>query len=85
MANRADQIALTEYQLAVQAAQERVQRLTAALQQAVQGWRFEPIVACSWPSFVPSIKAVATALDVHCIADSYASHKHPKVRTWLAE
>ncbi len=41
----ADQIALTEYQLAVQAAEERVQRLTAALQQAVQGWRFEPVVA----------------------------------------
>lgn len=41
----ADQIALTEYQLAVQAAQERVQRMTAALQQAVQGWRFEPVVA----------------------------------------
>ncbi len=41
----ADQIALTEYQLAVQAAEERVQRLTAAPQQAVQGWRFEPVVA----------------------------------------
>ena len=41
----ADQIALTENQLAVQAAEERVQRLTAALQQAVQGWRFEPVVA----------------------------------------
>ncbi|OAI78720.1 hypothetical protein RSP799_15220 [Ralstonia solanacearum] len=21
---------------------------------------------------------------MHCIADSYASHKHPKVRAWLA-
>ncbi len=41
----AAQIALTEYQLAVQAAEERVQRLTTALQQAVQGWRFEPVVA----------------------------------------
>lgn len=40
-----DQFSLTEYQLAVQAADERVQRLTAALQQAVQGWRFGPVVA----------------------------------------
>ena len=41
----ADQIALTEYQLAVQTAQERVQRLTDALQQATQDWRFEPVVS----------------------------------------
>jgi transposase len=41
----ADQIALTEYQLAVQTAEERVQRLTAALQQATQGWRFEAVVS----------------------------------------
>src|SRR6476620_6163011 len=30
-------------------------------------------------------KAVPPELDVHCIADNYASHKHPKVRAWLAE
>lgn len=30
-------------------------------------------------------KAVPTTLDVHCIADNYASHKHPKVRAWLAQ
>lgn len=41
----ADQIALTEYHLAVQGADERVKRLGAALQQAAQGWRFEPVVA----------------------------------------
>ena len=41
----ADQIALAEYQLAVQGADERVQRLTVALQQTVRGWRFEPAVA----------------------------------------
>ncbi|HJW46877.1 MAG TPA: IS110 family transposase [Lysobacter sp.] len=38
-------IALAEYQLAVQAAEQRVQRLTTALLQVVQGWRFEPVVA----------------------------------------
>lgn len=41
----ADQIALTEYQLAAQAAQERVQRLGEALAQAARGWRFEHVVA----------------------------------------
>lgn len=29
-------------------------------------------------------KAVPAELDVHCIVDNYASHKHPKVRAWLA-
>lgn len=41
----ADQIVLTEYQLAVQAAQERFQRLNEALTQAVRGWCFECVVA----------------------------------------
>lgn len=36
--------------------------------------------------FLRSIdKAVPAELDIHCIADNYASHKHPKVRAWLAE
>lgn len=30
-------------------------------------------------------KAVPAELDVHCIVDNYGSHKHPKVRAWLAE
>jgi len=29
--------------------------------------------------------AVPPDLDVHLIADNYATHKHPKVRTWLAQ
>lgn len=36
--------AFTEYWLAVQAADERVLRLTRALGDAVAGWRFEPVV-----------------------------------------
>jgi putative transposase len=37
-------------------------------------------------AFLRSIdKAVPIELDVHCIADNYASHKHPRVRAWLAE
>jgi transposase len=38
-------IALTEYQLAVQAAEQRLQRLTQALLEVVRGWRFEAVVA----------------------------------------
>lgn len=41
----ADQIALCEYQLAAQWAEQRVARLSIALTQAVGGWRFEPVVA----------------------------------------
>ena len=38
------QTAFTEYQLAIQGADERVARLTQALEQAIEGWRFEPVV-----------------------------------------
>jgi transposase len=41
----ASQVAFTEYLLAVQAADERVQRLSQALQDSIDGWRFEPVVA----------------------------------------
>ena len=37
-------------------------------------------------SFLREIdKAVLQELDVHCIADNYASYEHPKVRAWLAQ
>lgn len=41
----AAQTAFTEYLLALQAADERVQRLSQALQDSIRGWRFEPVVA----------------------------------------
>lgn len=41
---QAAQTAFTEYWLAVQAADERVQRLTQALQPSIVGWRFEQVV-----------------------------------------
>lgn len=41
----ASQVAFTEYLLAVQAADERVQRLSQVLQDSISGWRFEPVVA----------------------------------------
>jgi transposase len=39
-----DRIAQAEYQLAVQSAEHRVQRLTIALTEAARGWRFQPVV-----------------------------------------
>lgn len=36
-------------------------------------------------AFLRSIdKAVPAQLEVHCIVDNYSSHKHPKVKAWLA-
>jgi putative transposase len=36
-------------------------------------------------AFLRSIdKAVPAELEVHCIVDNYSSHKHPKVKAWLA-
>jgi len=40
----AAQTAFTEYQLQVEAADQRVKRLTLALQTSIQGWRFEAVV-----------------------------------------
>ena len=37
-------------------------------------------------SFLRSLDACVPAeLDVHLVVDNYATHKHPKVRTWLAQ
>ena len=38
------QVAFTEYHLAVQAGDQRLERLTKALTASVAGWRFEPVV-----------------------------------------
>ena len=40
-----ERVALAEYQLAVQAAEQRVERLTDALGEAIKGWRLEAVVA----------------------------------------
>jgi putative transposase len=37
-------------------------------------------------SFLRNLDAcIPPALDVHLVVDNYATHKHPKVRTWLAQ
>jgi transposase len=39
-----------------------------------------------WLKFLKKIEAEATAeVDIHLILDNYATHKHPKVRAWLAK
>lgn len=39
-----------------------------------------------WLRFLRAIdRAVPRLLDVHLIADNYATHKHPKVKAWLAK
>lgn len=43
-ANATDQIVFTEYWQGVVSADERVARLTAALEGAIEGWRYEPVV-----------------------------------------
>lgn len=40
----AQQVAMSEYTLAVQACDERVARLSLALLHAIEGWRYEPVV-----------------------------------------
>ncbi|NEV03406.1 transposase, partial [Bradyrhizobium uaiense] len=36
-------------------------------------------------AFLRHIEAnVPPQLDIHLVVDNYATHKHPKVRTWLA-
>jgi transposase len=39
-----------------------------------------------WLSFLKAIEAAAPAeVDIHLILDNYATHKHPKVKAWLAK
>jgi transposase len=60
----AAQIAFTEYVLAVQAAEQRVQRLTQALGECVTGWRFEPVVAA-----LQALRGVALVTAVGLVAE----------------
>jgi len=41
---RSSQMAFTEYLLAIEAGDKRVERLSVALEEAIAGWRFEPVV-----------------------------------------
>ena len=69
------QIAFTEYQLAVQAADERLQRLTTALAQAVQGWRHEPVVQA-----LQALRGIDLASAVGIVAEicDFSRFAHPR-------
>jgi transposase len=56
--------ALTEYQLAVQSADERVARLTKALEDSVSTWRFASVV-----SALPAMRGIDTVSAVGLVAE----------------
>jgi transposase len=72
---RAAQIAFTEYFLAVQAADQRLQRLDSALQDAIKGWRFEPVV-----SALRALRGVDTTAAVGLAAEigDFRRFAHPR-------
>ena len=69
------QTAFTEYQLAVQAADERVERLTHALAQSIHGWRFEPVVAS-----LQALRGVDVVTAIGLVAEigDLARFEHPR-------
>jgi transposase len=71
----ATQTAFTEYWLAVKAADERVARLTQALQQAVRGWRFESVVDA-----LQALRGVAAVSAIGLVAEigDFGRFEHPR-------
>lgn len=71
----AAQTAFTEYLLAVQAADERVQRLSQALQDSIRGWRFEPVVAA-----LQALRGVDLINAVGLVAEigDFSRFEHPR-------
>lgn len=60
----ADQIALAEYQLAADTAEQRVVRVTQALTQATVSWRFAPVVAA-----LRSLRGIDTVSAIGLVAE----------------
>ena len=60
----ATQTAFTEYWRAVEAADERVERLTKALQSSIAGWRFEPVVGA-----LQALRGVAALTAIGLVAE----------------
>lgn len=73
--NRSSQIAFTEYQLAVQAADERLQRLTDALSSAVPGWRHAPVVKA-----LQAMRGIDVVTAVGLVAEicDFSRFEHPR-------
>jgi transposase len=72
---QASQTAFTEYWLAVQAAEERVQRLTQALKASITGWRFEPLVAA-----LQALRGIDAVSAIGLVAEigDLARFEHPR-------
>lgn len=60
----ATQTAFTEYWQAVTAADDRVDRLTKALQASITGWRFEPVVAA-----LQALRGIAAITAIGLVAE----------------
>lgn len=75
LAEQASQIALSEYLLAEQAADQRVRRLTEALEQSIQGWRFAPVVQA-----IQALRGIALVSAITLVAEigDLRRFKHPR-------
>ncbi len=71
----AAQTAFTEYWLAVKSADDRVERLTKALQASITGWRFEPVVQA-----LQALRGVAAVTAIGLVAEigDLARFAHPR-------
>jgi len=71
----ASHLAFVEYRLAVEAADQRVERLTQALLGVVAGWRFEPVVAA-----LRALRGVDSLVAIGLIAEigDIARFDHPR-------
>lgn len=71
----AARIAFTEYQLAVEAAAQRVERLEQALADCVTGWRFEPVVRA-----LQALRGIALITAVGLVAEigDFSRFSHPR-------
>ena len=71
----AAQTAFTEYWQAVKSADDRVERLTKALQSSISGWRFEPVVGA-----LQALRGVAVITAIGLVAEIGDLHRfeHPR-------
>jgi transposase len=71
----AAQTAFTEYSLAVKSADDRVERLTKALQNSIKGWRFEYLVGA-----LQALRGVAAITAIGLVAEigDLARFSHPR-------
>lgn len=69
------QIAFTEYVLAAKAADDRVERLTKALENSTKGWRFESVVKA-----LQALRGVATITAIGLVAEvgDLSRFEHPR-------